>query len=86
MARKRTFSSIFEPLIETVQMIYRWKDNEIAQLFHVLRFFKILTVFEQFWKYQNSDVLKKQADSNLDDLFQPYVGMMQMIWRWKATD
>jgi hypothetical protein len=48
MARKRTFSSIFEPLIETVQMIYRWKDNEIAQLFHVLRFFKILTVFEQF--------------------------------------
>jgi hypothetical protein len=39
---------IFESLIETVQMIYRWKDNEIAQIFHVLRFSKILTVFEFF--------------------------------------
>jgi hypothetical protein len=48
MARKRTFSSVFESLIETVQMIYRWKDNEIMQLFHVLCFFKIVTVFEQF--------------------------------------
>jgi hypothetical protein len=41
-------------------MIYRWKDNEIAQLFHVLSFFKILTFFEQFWKYRNSDVLKNE--------------------------
>ena len=48
MARKRTFSSVFESLIETVQMIYRWKDNEIAQLFHVVCFLKILIVFEQF--------------------------------------
>ena len=48
MARKRTLRLIFESLIETVQVIYRWKDNEIAQLFHVLSFFKILTVFEQF--------------------------------------
>ena len=60
MARKRTFSSIFESLIETEQMIYRWKDNEITQLFHVLSFFKILTVFEQFWKYRVSDVLKNE--------------------------
>jgi hypothetical protein len=46
VATKRTFSTIFEPLIQMVQMIYRWISIEISQLFHVLSFFKFRTVFE----------------------------------------
>ena len=46
VATKRTFSPIFEPLIQMVQMINRWIDNKISQLFHVLSFFKFRIVFE----------------------------------------
>ncbi len=46
VATKRTFSPIFEPLIQMVQMIYRWIDIEISHIFHVLSFFKFQTVFE----------------------------------------
>jgi hypothetical protein len=45
-AKKQTFTAIFEPLIQMVQMIYRWIDNEISQIFHVLSFFKFGIVFE----------------------------------------
>jgi hypothetical protein len=36
MARKQTFTQIFEPFIHMVQMIYHWIDSETSQLFHVL--------------------------------------------------
>jgi hypothetical protein len=39
MDTKRTFTQFFEPLIQIVQMIFRWIDIEISQLFHVLSFF-----------------------------------------------
>ena len=46
---ERTFIPIFEPLIQMRQMMYRWIDNEISQLFHVLSFSNstwILSTFE----------------------------------------
>ena len=46
---ERTFTPIFEPLIQMRQMMYRWIDNEISQLFHVLSFSNstwILNTFE----------------------------------------
>jgi hypothetical protein len=46
IGKKRTFTPVFEPLIQIVQRIYRWINNENAQLFHVLRSFKFHTVFE----------------------------------------
>jgi hypothetical protein len=46
MARKRTFTLIFEPLLQMLQMIYRWVDNAISQIFHVVSFFKFVIVFE----------------------------------------
>jgi hypothetical protein len=46
VARKWTFTMIFEPLTQMLQMIYRWIGNEILQLFHVLSIFKFRTIFD----------------------------------------
>ena len=31
-------------------------------------------------------IYSKTTDSNLSTIFQPFVGMMQIIWRWKAMN
>jgi hypothetical protein len=56
MGRKQTFTPIIEALIQIVQMIFHLIDIEIAQLVHVLSFFKFCMVFELFentkiWMY-----------------------------------
>jgi hypothetical protein len=45
MARKWTFTPIFESVVQMVQMIYRWIDNEISKLFNVLSVLKFHAVF-----------------------------------------
>ena len=45
---KSIFYAIFEQVVGLMQIIWRWIDIEIAQLFRVVSFSKFVTVFKQF--------------------------------------
>ena len=45
---EQTFAIFSEPYIRMMQMMYRWKDIEQAQLYHIESFLKFGTILHEF--------------------------------------
>jgi hypothetical protein len=75
------FAKLF---VGMMQMICRWIDIEIPQLFCVFSYFKFHMIFLIIVKYSKFGFIQKViADSLWMIVLQPLVGMVQMICHWK---